>query len=319
MLVNIESIDPNTVTGLAAIALAGSTEVRSATGKLIHTVRDFLGWQFEPQRIRDIAEAEADARITAAKANAEVELIDAQGKIDVRNLKSRAVLRIASAQQREQANIESIVQEAAKQLPEDVSEKPVDQDWTAQFFEHCKNVGDEDMQRLWAQILAGEVASPKSYSLRTLSLVRLLTKDEANLFTRFCSTVWYFSERFEPVIYPPLAGHPDIVEVVTFDELIQLDSAGLIKVTPGGLFLNDATEEIWVYFDQIHRIKRKHSTGTKYSLPTGIATFTESGRQLAGLAAVASNEDYRKSIITRLESKGWIVEELPWPDEEPPS
>lgn len=63
-----------------------------------------------------------------------------------------------------------------------VSEEPVDADWTARFFENVKDVSNEDMQKLWAMLLAGEIASPGRFSLRTLDVLRNMTSVEANLF-----------------------------------------------------------------------------------------------------------------------------------------
>ncbi len=41
------------------------------------------------------------------------------------------------------------------------------------------------MQEIWARILAGEIKQPKSYSLRTLDILRNLSTDEAAIFMKF--------------------------------------------------------------------------------------------------------------------------------------
>ena len=82
------------------------------------------------------------------------------------------------------ANMQSIVGQAIEQMPEQVPDTPVDHDWTARFFDNAKDVSDKEMQNLWAKLLAGEVESPGSVSLRTLSILRNMTQKEAELFAR---------------------------------------------------------------------------------------------------------------------------------------
>lgn len=65
-----------------------------------------------------------------------------------------------------------------------MSDEPVNKDWLNRFFTIVEDVSDAEMQQLWARILAGEVKKTKSYSLRTLEVLRNMTKEEANLFVK---------------------------------------------------------------------------------------------------------------------------------------
>ena len=69
--------------------------------------------------------------------------------------------------------------------------KKVDKDWLTRFYSIAEDVSDETMQNLWAQILAGEVKRPKSYSLRTLDFLRLLSPEEAKLFAESAKYVCF--------------------------------------------------------------------------------------------------------------------------------
>jgi len=88
-----------------------------------------------------------------------------------------------------QKNIESITQKAALNLEGEptVSEEPVNQDWTTRFFDYAEDISNIEMQELWGKILAGEIKQPKSYSLRTLDIIRNLSEDEARVFMKFAS------------------------------------------------------------------------------------------------------------------------------------
>ena len=51
-------------------------------------------------------------------------------------------------------------------------------------------ISSEEMQRLWARILSGEVQSPGGTSLRTLDTLRNMSKIDAEMFNDACSYVF---------------------------------------------------------------------------------------------------------------------------------
>jgi hypothetical protein len=61
------------------------------------------------------------------------------------------------------------------------------EDWIHRFFRYAEDISNEEMQALWGKILAGEVKHPKTYSLRTLELVKNLTQEEGALFQRIAN------------------------------------------------------------------------------------------------------------------------------------
>lgn len=147
--------------------------------KLIEAVKDAVGVLYEPRHIRRVAKAQADAA-----------LINLEGEIELQEVAHRASERIRKRELRRQQNVESIVSSALEHLPSSISQDTVDEDWVTQFFEQCQDVGNPEMQSLWAKLLAGEVTQPGTYSRRTLNLVRLMSKDDAVLFTTFCGYVF---------------------------------------------------------------------------------------------------------------------------------
>lgn len=65
-----------------------------------------------------------------------------------------------------------------------VSTEPVDPDWSARFFDNVKNCSDEQIKTLWAQILAGEIVQPGRFSLRTLDMLKNMSKNDAKLIVK---------------------------------------------------------------------------------------------------------------------------------------
>lgn len=66
------------------------------------------------------------------------------------------------------------------------STEPYDFDWFVNFYETVGNISDEDMQILWAKILAGEISKTASFSLKTIDVLKNLSKKDAELFENIC-------------------------------------------------------------------------------------------------------------------------------------
>lgn len=67
------------------------------------------------------------------------------------------------------------------------AQKEMDPDWFFAFLSLAENIYSEAMQELWGKILAVELSSPGSFSLRSLETIRLLTERDAQLFRRAVS------------------------------------------------------------------------------------------------------------------------------------
>ena len=107
------------------------------------------------------------------------------GELDIENTVKQ---RIQFQERKRQLNIEAVVKKAAVQLGDDlVADSEPDHDWTARFFTEVQDVTSEDLQSLWAKVLAGEVRKAKSTSIRTLSILKNIDQRTARLFTEFCS------------------------------------------------------------------------------------------------------------------------------------
>lgn len=102
------------------------------------------------------------------------------------SLKERTQDRLHFQEAKKQLNIENVTAFAAEELRNEqpVTDEPLDEDWTTRFFKIAEEVSNEEMQALWGKILAGEIKQPKTYSLRTLELIRNLSKNEATTFMK---------------------------------------------------------------------------------------------------------------------------------------
>lgn len=265
--------------------------------KLIETVSNAIGILYEPTRIRREARAEADAAVILAK-----------NKAEIKDIEMRASERFYNQEIRRQRNIENITKKAVDALPERVSKEPLDEDWVYQFFQHCQDIGNDEMQSLWGRLLAGEVTNPGSFSLRTLRLVKEISKEDAHLFTKLCTFVWKDEEqKLFPVILDIYNEH--ISETgLNFSSLLHLDSLGLIKLeTITGFALSTDTSELNLFYnDKSHFLKLP---GGKKDLEIGVALLTAIGAELAPISGTKPSEEYRRWIVDCWRKKDIVVED----------
>ena len=187
-------------------------------GKLIEAVSQGIGTLYEPTKIRRKAKAQADAS-----------LIKVESDIRKKDLLRRAANRLVFQEISRQENIENIIKIAAHSLPATVSEDPVDKDWISRFFDECKDVSNEDLQKVWARILAKEVASPGSCSRKTLSILKDLSAKDADLFNRICNLLWLTNDDIFIPYRDDLSFNVQFEKYrMDYDSLLHLNSLGLI-------------------------------------------------------------------------------------------
>jgi hypothetical protein len=266
------------------------------TIKLIESVSNAIGSIYEPTSIRRKARAEADAAI-----------IYAQSQVEVQEIQIRAVKRLRDKELRRQRNIESITRKAITALPSSVSSEPVDEDWIFDFYERSQDISDEQIQEIWARILAGEVTQPGSFSKRTLETVKTLSANEAQLFVKCCPFVWNgedLEDRAFPIIFvgdktkfPTQAG-------LNFTALQILQAAGLMVIGqfvithPGNLYHIE-------YFGSRYLLTLPERN--IFQFPTGQALFTEAGKELLRMIKAEPDREYEQSIIEYWQKNERIV------------
>ena len=188
-------------------AAGGAVMAPKVIVKLIETIQQGVGTATEPYFIRKRGEAAADAEAyrikklasTLREANEQsgTSLEYKEGQLVLKadsptpvDLDSRYLLRTEYQGAKKQLNVENVTSAAVEELLNDPEvetlnpEGSPDPDWVSKFFSAVEDVSDEEMQRLWAKVLAGEVKQPQSFSFRTLEFLKTLSKSEAELFTK---------------------------------------------------------------------------------------------------------------------------------------
>lgn len=283
--------------------------------KLIEVIAKGIGTAWNPIQIR--LEASAKAYEIKKIAEAVNSTNDAQKSIEYNGgnltvisdkgyfptevyaeLSTRITDRTMYQQAKKQLNLENTIYFAKEEFisGETVSNEPLDDDWITRFFNIAEDINNEQMQHLWGRILAGEVKQPKSFSLRTLEVLRNLSPAEAEIF-----------HKVSQYAIEDSAGHFIIKDLnyleknfdIKFSDLLLLTDLGLLSSTEGisiSYHGNDANgeKETLIIGKNAILIKREKNA-PKFSI--NIYAFTTVGKELSQLIESTSNENYINYIV----------------------
>lgn len=101
------------------------------------------------------------------------------------------------------------------------------------FYDIVGNISDEEMQAIWARILAGEIHRKGTYSLQLLDILKKFTQKQAELFNRVCSHCFISGDN----VYIPNDNEYLQFANITYQDILDLDALGLIN-SSGTIFLN---------------------------------------------------------------------------------
>lgn len=180
-----------------------------------------------------------------------------------------------------------------------------DFDWFVRFYEAVGNISNEEMQDLWGKILAGEISHPSSFSLRTIDVLKNMSKADAELFEQICkhsvfAEDMYMLPRYDD--YLTKAG-------IKYYDIMRLSELGLIY--------NDGT------ISQTVKASKELSTIltinnliiTQKSIDDNVKEFsideypfTKVGYEIATLKNLCANEDEIQDFAREIKKRNPQVE-----------
>ena len=264
---------------LIASAAAGLTSPATA---LIERVSDAVGGVVRPWQIQRVAEAEA-------KGEAKKALILAESEIEVTDLQRRAAFRWLEEETKNQENIESITGQALPRLNDDAEPEKIENDFLRNFFDKCRIVSDEQMQDVWARILAGEANNPGRFSRKTINVLSDMSKSDADLFVTVCSHVWHFPNAVFPIVL--ISDEFFRERGINLYALVHLESIGLF-ITDSMGFSNRFEQDTFraTYFERSAEITLAPSA--EGQLSSGDILLTSAGRELGSICTLEPIEGF---------------------------
>lgn len=257
-----------------------SLDITRAFEKILDSLGSAVSWIDRRFLAEDFAKRRARVAAVDAEAKGKVALIETSTEILVQDMRERKTVvpsfdeipnalvavspreermyhRIHAREFQRQTNLENILVLAAENLSEaeaktssDPATTSPDPDWVTRYIAAAQEISNEEMQSAWAKVLAREVTKPGSFSLRTLEVLKNMTRSEALLFERIApyvvggSYLWHVWE---------IKGILTISEVIVLEEVGVLESNRTLTSTyalppPHGLFGLRFTDDSFMLF-----------------------------------------------------------------------
>lgn len=264
--------------------------------KLIDVISTGIGVLYTPRRIRKEAKAEAERSLILAEAKAKKLLImnDAENE-----LARRAGQRIVHQELNRQKNIEEIADKVLNYLGESVSEISPEKDWSDRFFNRAQDVSNEELQDVWAKILAEELTSPGKTHLKTLDVLSNLGKTEAIYFNTACSLA--LNDGRLPELR--LNEYGQRYYGMPYSQILDLIEAGLIhhgSLTMNYNFIPVFNGCVMFFGNSVVLCKTNQSA----PLEVHHLSFTKAGIQLMNVLKPEKDERQLNQIAESITSKG---------------
>lgn len=157
-------------------------------------------------------------------------------------------------------------------------------DWINVYFENAKNSSDTYMQNVWAKVLARELATPGSFSFKTLDVLRNMCADDFALFERLLNLQ----------IDGYVLGGGFTEKYIDWMSLLKLSELGLINL--GGTTKTNevaANGTLNVLFcDSQYAIIMKNLKEQSINAQYSVYFLTAAGKELLSITVVMHKSDY---------------------------
>ncbi|MEF2176053.1 MAG: DUF2806 domain-containing protein [Candidatus Absconditabacteria bacterium] len=195
---------------------------------------------------------------------------------------------------REYSNLGSVLVQAQPLLNSDSNKIENDNDLFYGLLEHAKNISNSEMQQLIAKIIAGEYNNPGSYSMSTLHSIKMLGKEELELFERISSLVINYDSIPKIIFTLPENAKDFMGELkIDFGSLQILQNLGLFLPNDMTSSLANPLKQIFAlqYFEKKILFKPTHENNFSVKMPEFYA-LSITGKQIIKHLNPKYNERY---------------------------
>lgn len=219
-------------------------------------------------------------------------------------LSARAFASNATKILREQVNMEDVLrialEEVSKSQETQEPDGVPDDDWLAAFRNEAAQRSSEEMKYAFGRILAGEIQSPGTYSIRSVRTLGMLETQTAGLFRSFCNLVFFVHMLDDARVITP-SGHAAQNALESFG----LSFSQLNVLQENGLIISDYHS--WLEYSQFTRIPIPMSyagrrvvlrpvEGIGSSVQLHGVALTNMGRELYNVVDLEENSEYSRQL-----------------------
>lgn len=176
---------------------------------------------------------------------------------------------------------------------QDPSAEKIDSDWLYAWRDHAGKTSNENIQKLWGSVLAGEVQSPGAYSLRTLEFLKGLSQQEAEIIKLIAPFVIK-----SQMIWRDFGVLND--EGISYASLLKLQELGLVQGVDSNstnMQFNSVTPDTFLHIINSHGkgLIAKHINGNNV-LHIPMIKLTSIGQQVLQLGDYSPNLRYLNAL-----------------------
>lgn len=259
--------------------------------RTVDLVREMFHYAFGPSLLLREARARASARVLSAATD-----------IEIAALEAAATERQRVTELRRQRNLDVLFAKAIPLLPPALPDARPDPDWCQAFVNTTQDIGSEQMQELWARVLAAEVSRPGSFSYRSMQTLKLMDRNEALSFIALCSHCLTLDRNHFLIEPEGLAGYLSGVglEPLTLENL---RASGLLCTTPLQLLDSPALE----YFGTKFVLTQTSSVQS----PEPVFPLSSVGEALFPICGAKAVPGFLDRLFHALEPRGYAVGPVP--------
>lgn len=187
---------------------------------------------------------------------------------------------------------------------QEIPDMAADPDWLYRWRDAASEVSAEELQHLWGRVLAGEVRSPGSFSLRTLEFLRNISRQEAEaieLLSRYAIYGFIYSE--DAALLE--------AEGMNLSFLLAMQDLGLISGV-GGVGLSatvtslrpDSFEQVFIVGNRALIVTHPNP---QQKLQWSAYVVTRLGQEVFRLGTPKPSDPYLRALGTAIVRKGFKV------------
>jgi Protein of unknown function (DUF2806) len=196
---------------------------------------------------------------------------------------------------RKTTNLIDTATKSAKYIDQEkLNDIKMDNDFFWNTIEHAKTISNEDMQELVAKIIAGEYNKPGSYSMSTLHTLKMLGKDEVELFEKMCSLCINTDQIPQELFSLPKSIKSLLNSLnIDFGSLQTLQNLGLFLSNGMVTSFGNPDKKLFAlnYLGREIKFKPTHETEHKINIPVYYG-LSNTGKQILKHLNPSFKEDY---------------------------
>ena len=269
---------------------------------LINKISDAVGYIVEPRGKRKDKE-EAVAFLTEKIRN----------DLEMPPLAKAAAISNVRQMIQKYSNQNDIINLAMQQLNTNAQPEKVDNDWIANFFDKAQNISKDEMQKIFARILAKECEKEGSISKQLINILSIIDSDLANAFKRLCKYLVLIKFKNKEtnkegedvqIIIGKVSKLEENHINLKYMEIEELSNIGLIRFVSTGEYVKRDLITEFVYGPFSYKVKNIPPKG--YLI--GQVDLTTAGAELASIFVREYELEYIPALDDFFKVRGYEVE-----------